>query len=321
MATARVFRGREVEEIDDPTRWAPSRGWLRAKDELVWIDVESVQDQLDALCAATGLERSVLLHPAPSGPSVTDEGGFIDLTLVAPSGDDRMLAQMRCLVGERWVVTAHAHEVEALTDLAEQAARGAGAIGELEGPDLVAMLVEWMLASYVGAFDGIEQDLERVDVESMESSEAAHDDQLARLVALRQEVGELRRALVQHRIVLSALAHSELVGLGDEATAERFGRLRADYRDAVDAARDARESVFNSFDVLIARTEQRTNEIVKVLTILSFLLLPGSFVAAVLGMNFEVVVFDWPWLFWGVIGLFTVFVTVTITVARRRRWL
>ena len=51
------------------------------------------------------------------------------------------------------------------------------------------------------------------------------------------------------------------------------------------SARDAKDAVVNSFDVLILRTEHRTNEIVKVLTLASILLLPGALIAGVMGMN------------------------------------
>ena len=39
-------------------------------------------------------------------------------------------------------------------------------------------------------------------------------------------------------------------------------------------ARDAREAIVGSFDVLIARGGHRTNEIMKVLTLASVILLP-----------------------------------------------
>ena len=59
-------------------------------------------------------------------------------------------------------------------------------------------------------------------------------------------------------------------------------------------ARDAREAIVGSFDVLIARGGHRTNEIMKVLTLTSVILLPGALIAGVMGMNFKVGLFDEP---------------------------
>jgi Mg2+ and Co2+ transporter CorA len=52
------------------------------------------------------------------------------------------------------------------------------------------------------------------------------------------------------------------------------------------AARDSRESVVGAFDVVIASTGQRTNEIMKFLALASVLILPGTLIAGVMGMTF-----------------------------------
>ena len=77
----------------------------------------------------------------------------------------------------------------------------------------------------------------------------------------------------------------------------------------------------SSFDVLIARTGHTTNEIMKVLTLASVILLPGTLVAGVMGMNFKVPLFTHPELFCVVIALIVAGAVVTLTVARLRRWI
>ena len=101
------------------------------------------------------------------------------------------------------------------------------------------------------------------------------DAAIGQLVAHRQRIGRLRRALVSHRTMFLSLARPELDGIGDDEDAERFSELRTRLEEAVQAARDSRDSIVGSFDVLIAHTGYRTNEIMKVLTLASVLLLPG----------------------------------------------
>jgi Mg2+ and Co2+ transporter CorA len=118
-----------------------------------------------------------------------------------------------------------------------------------------------------------------------------------------------------------SLTRPELEGMSSADTAERFANLRARLEDAVQAARDSRDSVVGSFDVLIARTGHRTNEIMKVLTLASVLLLPGALIAGVLGMNFRVGFFEHDWLFWVVLGVIAALALSTLVVARVRRWI
>ena len=141
------------------------------------------------------------------------------------------------------------------------------------------------------------------------------------LVASLRRAGRLRRDLASHRTALLALTQPELEALGDEQGADRFRRLLDQYDSAMQTARDTRASVVSSFDVLIARTGHTTNEIMKVLTLASVILLPGTLVAGVMGMNFKVPLFTHPELFWGVIALIVAGAVVTLTVARLRRWI
>ena len=72
----------------------------------------------------------------------------------------------------------------------------------------------------------------------------------------------------------------------------------------------------------MTRTAQRTNEIVKVLTIATVLLLPGSVIAGLLGMNVVVPLNkDDPLSFWLVVGGVAILAVVVIGVARLRRWI
>ena len=92
-------------------------------------------------------------------------------------------------------------------------------------------------------------------------------------------------------------------------------------QSTVQEARDAREAIVGSFDVLIARGGHRTNEIMKVLTLTSVILLPGALLAGVMGMNFKVGLFDNATLFWVVLAVIVAIAPVTIGFAKRRSWI
>jgi magnesium transporter len=79
--------------------------------------------------------------------------------------------------------------------------------------------------------------------------------------------------------------------------------------------------VAGSFEILMTKTGQRTNDIMKLLTLVSAVLLPSSVIAGVLGMNFKQPFFDLSYLFWVVVGLMVALMVSAIVGARRRRWL
>jgi Mg2+ and Co2+ transporter CorA len=98
--------------------------------------------------------------------------------------------------------------------------------------------------------------------------------------------------------------------------------LSTRYEGALAAVEASREAVLGSFDVFMSRTAQRTNEVMKVLTLATVLLLPGSLIAGLLGMNVVVPLSkDDPLSFWFVVVAIFVLALVIVLAARARRWL
>ena len=207
------------------------------------------------------------------------------MTVNAPDSDagDSPI-EVECVVGDQWVVTSHERPVpvlEAFTELAE----GSGHTGELDGTGFLAALLEWVLHEFAAAFERLEQRLEEVGERAMHGKRSV-EAEIDELVELRRHAAALRRALVAHRPMLLALTQPEFEALCDERSAKRFRALLDRHAETVQLARDARESIVSSFDVLIARTGHRTSEIVKLLTLVSAIFLPGALIAGVMGMNF-----------------------------------
>lgn len=306
---------RQVDELD-------GRLDRLADDQLLWIDLDR-EDPEHAQKVADLLrlddETRDHLAQAQRQPAFRDCGRYLHVTTYAPHADDEeSLHAIECVVGENWVVTAHDRPVPVLEDFADRVS-GSGDTGSLDGPGFLAALLEWVLGAYTAAFDGIEERLEHFDVHAMRGQ--GQDSDIEKLVAMRRTVGELRRALAAHRSALVALTHPELEALGNSDSTERFVTLYARFESTLQEARDARESIVGSFDVLIARSGHQTNQIMKVLTLVSVILLPGALLAGVMGMNFKVGFFSHTWLFWIVLAVIVGFGPLTLAVARRRDWI
>lgn len=325
MVTAYLFDRRQGRSVED---WAESLDRL-GKNQILWIDLmDASEDEtagvLDALELgdAAGLELGDLERK----PRVEQFGGHLRVTAVAVSDAESDPEQERivvdCFLGSNWVLTAHSAEIAVLDDF-RRVAEGRGGVGLLDAPSFLTTLLEWVVGSYLRAFDEIEETLDRFDVEALEQPSYDPEKQIETLGNARRRVGRLRRTLAPHREVFAALSHSEFDPLSSEESAERFVTLTARVDAALASARDARDGIASSFDVLIVRTEHRTNEIVKVLTLASILLLPGALLAGVAGMNvnFSAHTFAHSPLFWVVVTAIILIALATLALARLRRWI
>jgi magnesium transporter len=317
MTDALLFRDDEVEELEE---WSGELGRI-GKSSLLWIDLEQPrEEEIESLAEALELdeESTHSLQGGQTTPEFRDVGDYLHVTAYAPGGEQRELQHIACLVSKSWIVTVREGPVEVVDDLRKRA-EGMGEVGRLDGLDFLANLLEWVLEGYQRAFEAIDVKLEELDNRAMEGR-AAHEDSLRTLIEIRADIGRLRRTLVAHRPVVLALTRPELGGLSTEASAERFQALLERLGEVNQGARDSRESVVGSFDVLMTQVGQRTNDIMKTLTLVSLLLLPGTLLAGILGMNFKVGLFAHPGYFWVAIAAIAAIALATLVVVRARRW-
>lgn len=296
-----------------------------ADNALLWIALrDPTEEELATVQEVFELsdEQARRLSEQPRRASLLDSGEHMHLTLYVASGEggDPVLRPLECVLGPNWVVTAHEAEIEVLEEFRERA-EGGGQVGALDSPSFVAAIVDWVVTSYVRAFEQIERELEALDAKVMTDIPSDVSKELARLVELRRSIGTLRSSLFPHREVVVALAHPELDLLSTEASAARFAALETRVAQAVDAAREAKESTRGSFDLLVARIGQRTNDIMKLLTLATVILLPATVLAGIMGMNFQLGLFDLRWMFWIVIGAMLAIAVLVLSIARTRDWL
>jgi Mg2+ and Co2+ transporter CorA len=154
-------RGEKVES------WSSSARNLK-KDNVLWLDLSNPTDRDRAAVGETlelrEADRSSLGDPGGK-PRIEQHGGYLRVVTIAISDDepdpDHEQIFVDCLVGSNWIVTAHDADIAALDDFRETA-EGEGEMGALDAPSFLATLLEWVITSYLRAFDEIEEMLEEV---------------------------------------------------------------------------------------------------------------------------------------------------------------
>jgi Mg2+ and Co2+ transporter CorA len=190
-------------------------------------------------------------------------------------------------------------------------------VGLLTPFDFLASILDWHVDSFFAAAQEFEREVDRLDEAALRSDR----DLLDRLVHMRRRIARVRRILMPHRGVLAELARPDFLPELDDAQRRLLAQVQRRLDMAAEAVAHAREMLIGTFDVHMTRTAQRTNDIMRVLTLASVVLLPSVVLAGVMGMNFRVGMFENANLFWVVIGLMLVMAVSTLLWARWRRWL
>jgi magnesium transporter len=293
------------------------------KRQLLWVDVLGPADeQVAGLLDRLGVPREAqpYLLRATGKPCADDHGGTLHVEVAAlVDPDDGEPISIVCLAGNGWVVTSHPEAVPFLDDFRERASGGSD-LGALDAPSFLARVLEWQLTTYNVAIESIVERIDELD-QGLLVSLQRHTDLLPQLVGLRRRIAQLRMQLAPHREVFARLASPELDHVSSAQSSEAFRALSRQVADVIATIEDTREMLLGSFDILMSRTSQRTNDVMKVLTIASVVILPSTLIAGVLGMNFHPAFFDSPNLFWATLGVMALLICATLMAARRLRWI
>ena len=220
------------------------------------------------------------------------------------------------VAGHGWVVTVHDGPLDALEHL-DEVTEGETRFGAMDAAGLMAAIADEVIADYFRLVEGIEREIDELDERALRRR--PRNDILASIVELRRRIGTIRRTLAPHRIAFAALARPEM------ELHEELGRPWPGLTDrldrAVEAVENLRDLLLGTFDIHMGRAAQDANEVMKVLTLLSAVLLPAVVLAGVMGMNFKLPFFDEANNFWFVVAAMVVFALAIVVAARWRRWI
>ena len=289
-------------------------------DELLWVDVTGHDDEdVRILRDAMGIDDEVASALSATlrapGASVMSNAAQLVLLWVDDEGLDEPVP-IQVIAGDEWVITRHAETLPRL-DAHREKIKDQRAIGSLTPVEFVAAILDW----HVDGFFAVAEHLERAVDQLDEAALSTDRDLLGRLVAMRKVIARARRIAAAHTDVYSEVNRPDFLPELEDRDNALLARAAARLDRAIVAIANVREQLIGTFDVHMTRTAQRTNDIMRVLTWTSVILLPAAVVAGVMGMNFKVGLFDVPELFWVVIGFMITMAVVTLLIALRKGWL
>jgi magnesium transporter len=293
---------------------------------LLWVDLQgrSTED-LEAIGAAVGLGASLVrrLGTEPKRADLTLYADHLHLVLQALEAEEKTAngpklvpKALDLVAGPGWVVTVHDGPMDALERL-DAVTEGETRLGAMDATGLLAGLADEVMAGYFGLVEAIEREIDILDERALRSR--PNQETLSDIVALRRRIGLIRRTLSPHRVAFAALARPEM------ELHEELGHPWPGLTDRLDRALDSvenlRDLLLGTFDIHMGRAAQDANEVMKVLTLLSAVLLPAVVLAGVMGMNFKLPFFDESNNFWFVAAAMVIFGIAIVAAARWRRWI
>ncbi len=296
-----------------------------APDRVTWLDVQGLGDEsvIRAIADRFGLHRLVLADILNLGqrPKVEtyEDTVFcvVRMVMLSPAGDVNW-EQVSIVLAGNVVLSFQETYGDCLDGLRQRLRQGRQTIRAAGADYLAAMVLDAVIDGYFPVVESLGETLDRLEDDLVRAPTQAV---LRRVYRIRRQLLALRRATWPMRDALShalrdppeAFAPATLPYLRD--TEDHVMQL-------VDLVETGRELAGSFVDIYLSSAAQRTNEVMRTLTVMAAIFIPLTFLAGVFGMNFaDMPELHWKWgypMFWLVCVLTAV---VLLVVFKRRGWL
>jgi len=226
--------------------------------------------------------------------------------------------EVHTFLGSSYLITIHDRPIESLDNLwsrlqkePQLASRGADF--------LHYMLLDGICDSNFPVLDKLTDVLDTLEEHIITSPEK---QDLRKIYQLRKIFVLMRKTLSPQRDLLALLARHGGNSYIQDKTALYYRDVYDHLVRTNEAIESSRDLLSNCVDTYLSAIGQKTNEVVKQLTILSSIMLPLSFIAGFFGMNFDSLPFHSPLWFWfSMCCMFVLVPTGMMYLFYKKRWL
>jgi len=158
-----------------------------------------------------------------------------------------------------------------------------GRIRKQKADYLLYRLVDIIVDNYYVVLDSIGQQIEQIEDDIYKDS---NGQEFRKIQRLKKELIYLRKALYPLRDAMSKLVKDDS-GFIDSANTRFFSDVYSHVAHLIDSLDTYKDLTSGLMDIYINTLNTRMNEVMKVLTIISTIFIPLTFIVGVYGMNFD----------------------------------
>jgi magnesium transporter len=294
--------------------------WRAKSDDKLWVDIEDpTSDVLEPL-----LEERFGFHELAAEDSLSettlpkyDRFPEYDFFIFRAVENRESTYKVASFLGRNFLFTIHRPKVAAIESTLMRLPSDVRLLHN--GPDfLLYSIVDQMVDGYFPLLDKIEECVDDLQEDIFKDAQPYHLDDL---LHQKREINVLRRQSLPQRELLNQLSR------GDAQFIQRDSLIY--FRDiydhmfriseTIDVERDMMAGTMEAYLSVVAN---RTNEIMKVLTVFSAIMLPLTLIAGIYGMNFQnEPELHWHFGYFYALGLMAITAIGMLIWFRRKGWI
>jgi magnesium transporter len=296
-------------------------------DYVSWLNFHSLLDResIEKICYKLGIDKLSVesIYNAIRRPKVEEypDYMFFSVKSALPNIIDFSSLeqdQITFILGKNYLISFQEKSSEHFTDVRNRIENARGKIRSKETDFLLFRMLESIIDNYFEVLETIADNIALIDAKLHVSENKSIFKEIE---IEKRRLIELRKIVQPMRDITMQLEHSES-SLLDRTNFYYFSNLKSACVSAleeIDANKQILEGMSNLF---YAAQGQRMNEIMKMLTVVSSLFIPLTFIVGVYGMNFEFIPeLKWKSGYFIIWGIMLLIILGLMIYFRKKGWL
>jgi magnesium transporter len=313
------FMEKKISAVEDSL---PSRD----KPSVTWLDIDGVHQPeiIEQVGKHFNMHPLVLEDIANTGqrPKIEDYEDYIFIVLRMLRFDEEenetKSEQVSVILGTNFVISFQEKERDVFDPIRERLRNSKGRIRKMSADFLAYSLIDAIIDNYFMVLERLGETIEEIEDSLVSNPTAAR---LQKIHDLRREMIFLRKSVWPLREVISRLERSESP-LINEATCAYFRDVYDHAIQVMDAVETFRDMLSGMLDIYLSSVSNRMNEIMKVLTVITTIFIPLTYIAGIYGMNFRYMPeLNQTWTYPAILALMFVLAMFMVFFFRRRKWI
>ena len=289
--------------------------------DVVWANVDTVEAVSEIMEVLDIHERPMKILRRESTHArvfVFQDYMFLILHQVYEINGGLKRERMGLLLKGNLVITVQERPGDVFDPIRESIREGEGLFRERGADYLLFALLEAIVENYVPIIERISSKMESLEAQILSKGEKGV---LHRIHGLRREILFMRRTIFP---LLEAFRKLELEGgrFFTDETKDYIGELHDHVREVLEILEGQRELANSLVELYYSTISMKTNDIIRILTVVSTIFIPLTFITGLDGMNFRFM----PELYWRYGYPFVLLLMLSIAVGmliyfRKKRWI
>ncbi len=282
---------KDADHIEEGFTYEQLPDLLKNPDDVVWVDMEEPTEADERVLLDVFQFHPLTVEDCRENrhyPKVEEFHGYIYFIVhgvrADTSPDHFNTIELDGFLGANYVITYH-HDMFRSINNVKQLIRTSPVVCKRGAPFLVYQILDQIVDYYSPVLDDFDERIDKLE-DDIFTLKSPNNEILAEIMDLKRGVLRLRRISSKQMEILYRMSRGEIT-LIDQQMLPFYRDIYDHLIRVTDLAENYRDLISGALEAYLSVVSNRLNEIMKVLTIFSAVMLPLTFIAGVYGMNFE----------------------------------